>query len=298
MNSIFARILGIALIISAIAAILFSGWGVVQIWRIKEPFTNDLISNVVLTRSALEATSQGLFVAEAALTQAMVDVVSVQHTLEATGRALRSSRPTFDSISTLLENDLPDAITATTTALDTAQSSARVIENFLRTISRIPFLPIDDYDPPVPLHESLGEVSESLAGVPATLIEMEENISSSQGNIIVMEAEFNIMARHVAQINESLRSANTVVSDYQEVITELQVRTDNLETQIRRWSNNLAWFLTIALVWLAITQAGFFVYGVQLLAGPPKVERVEELVVEKQIVREEQSEAPEEEQEE
>jgi hypothetical protein len=106
------------------------------------------------------------------------------------------------------------------------------------------------------------------------------------------------MARHVQQINESLRSANTVVSDYQEVITELQVRTDNLETQIRRWSNNLAWFLTIALVWLAITQAGLFVYGFQLLAGPPRVERVEELVVETQIVREEQSAEPDDEQEE
>lgn len=287
MNSIFSRLLGVLLVIAAIFGLIFSGWGLVRIWTIKSQVTGEILSTIELTHTTLEATAEGLFLAEQSLTQAKVDVVSLKNTLEATGRAIRATNPILSSLSNLMANDLPDAIEATQMSLETAQSSARLIESFLRTLSSIPFLPIEPYDPQVPLQESLGEVSASLEGIPQSLLDMEENLGQSQGNLILIQAEFNIMARHVEQINKSLTNAEIIVVEYQKVVSELQDRTSNLENDIPQRINNLVWWLTIILIWLAITQLGVLLQGITLLAGGREVERVEKVVVEKVIEKEE-----------
>lgn len=289
MNSVLSRILGVLLVIAAIFGLIFSGWGLVRIWTIKSQVIADILSTIELTHTTLEATSEGLFLAEQSLRQAKVDVVSLKNTLEATGRAIRATNPIISSLSDLMANDLPDAIEATQMSLETAQSSARLIESFLRTLSSIPFLPIEPYDPQVPLQESLGEVSASLEGIPESLLEMEENLGQSQGNLILIQAEFNIMARHVEQINESLTNAETIVLEYQEVISELQDRTSNLENDIPRRINNLVWWLTFILIWLAIIQLGVLLQGSTLMTGGREVLRVEKLVVEKEEIMQEDS---------
>jgi methyl-accepting chemotaxis protein len=286
MNSFFSRIVGVLMVIAAIFGLIFSGWGFVRIWTIKNQVVADILSTIELTHTTLEATSDGLFLAEQSLTQAKVDVISLKNTLEATGRAIRATNPIISSLSNLMANDLPDAIEATQMSLETAQSSARLIESFLRTLSSIPFLPIEPYDPQVPLQESLGEVSASLEGIPESLLEMDENLGQSQGNLILIQAEFNIMARHVEQINESLTNAETIVMEYQEVISELQERTSNLEDDIPQRINNLVWWLTFILIWLAITQIGLLLQGISLLAGGRQVARVEKVVVEKLVEKE------------
>jgi methyl-accepting chemotaxis protein len=286
MNSFFSRIVGVLMVIAAIFGLIFSGWGLVRIWTIKNQVAADILSTIELTHTTLEATSDGLFLAEQSLTQAKVDVISLKNTLEATGRAIRATNPIISSLSNLMANDLPDAIEATQMSLETAQSSARLIESFLRTLSSIPFLPIEPYDPQVPLQESLGEVSASLEGIPESLLEMDENLGQSQGNLILIQAEFNIMARHVEQINESLTNAETIVMEYQEVISELQERTSNLEDDIPQRINNLVWWLTFILIWLAITQIGLLLQGISLLAGGRQVARVEKVVVEKLVEKE------------
>lgn len=287
MNSIFSRLLGVLLVIAAIFGLIFSGWALVRVWTIKSQVTAEILSTIELTQTTLEATAEGLFLAEQSLTQAKVDVISLKNTLEATGRAIRATNPILSSLSSLMANDLPDAIEATQMSLETAQSSARLIESFLRTLSSIPFLPIEPYNPQVPLQESLGEVSASLEGIPESLLDMEDNLGKSQGNLILIQAEFNIMARHVQQINESLTNAETIVVEYQEVVSELQDRTSNLENVIPQRINNLVWWLTVILIWLAITQLGMLLQGIMLLTGRREVERVEKVVAERVVQKQE-----------
>ena len=288
MNSIFSRILGFALTVAAIAGLIFSGWGLVRVWTIKNTFTDDVLDTIALTKSTLEATSSGLIVAQDSIDQASLDVISIKNTLEATNRALKATNPVVVSLSDLLENDLPNAIDATITSLNSAQSSAQVIDNFLRTISSIPFLPVEPYNPSVPLNESLASVSDSLESIPGSLKDMEEGLNRSQGNLIVIQAEFSIMARNVERLNTSLSDAKVVVIEYQDVVSEIQTRVDRLETSIPRRINTLAWFLTFFLIWLAITQFGLLAQGIRLLTTPQSEERVETLVVERIVEKEDE----------
>jgi methyl-accepting chemotaxis protein len=265
MKFVLNRAVGYVLIIAAITGLVFSLVGIAAVWWVKRPLTQNVMSMIGLTDRTLKATSDALLVTKESLTEAMVDVISMKDTLEATSRAIHATNPMLDSLSDLLTSDLPDTIHATQTSLATAQSSAQVIENFLTSVSSLPLLPIQPYNPPVPLHESLKEVSQSLDALPQSLENMDESLSTSRGNLILIEAEFRIMSRNMQQMNASLLDAQGVITSYQNVVSDLKQRTARLSTNAPRWINNLAWFTTFLLVLIAIAQLGLLVQGLQLI---------------------------------
>ena len=276
MNLFLNRAVGYLLVIAAIIGLVFSLLGIAAVWRVKQPLTDDAMSMIELADRTLKATSDGLLLTKESLTEAMVSVISLKNTLEATSRAINATNPMLDSLSDLLTSSIPDSIYAIQNSLATAQSSARVIENFLKTVSSLPLLPIQPYNPPVPLHESLSDVSQSLDALPQSLMEMDKSLDSSRGNLILIEAEFRIMSRNVEQMNASLLDAQGVVDSYQNVVSDLQQRTANLSTNIPRWINNLAWFTTFLLILIAIAQLGLLVQGLMLIKYP-RITPVEEV---------------------
>jgi methyl-accepting chemotaxis protein len=276
MNLLLNRAVGYLLVIAATIGLVFSLLGIAAVWRVKQPLTDDAMSMIELADRTLKATSDGLLLTKESLTEAMVDVISLKNTLEATSRAINATNPMLDSLSNLLTSNIPDSIYTIQNSLATAQSSAQVIENFLKTVSSLPFLPIQPYDPPVPLHESLSDVSQSLDALPQSLMEMDKSLDSSRGNLILIEAEFRIMSRNVEQMNASLLDAQGVVDSYQNVVSDLQQRTANLSTNIPRWINNLTWFTTFLLILIAIAQLGLLVQGLMLIKYP-RITPVEEV---------------------
>ena len=68
------RIIGITFIVAAIIGLIFSLAGVIFVWAVKEPITQNLVSTIDLIETTLEATSSGLTVADDTLTQAMADL--------------------------------------------------------------------------------------------------------------------------------------------------------------------------------------------------------------------------------
>ena len=275
MNLFLNRAVGYLLVIAAIIGLVFSLLGIAAVW-VKRPLSDDAMSMIELADRTLKATSDGLLLTKESLTEAMVSVISLKNTLEATSRAINATNPMLDSLSDLLTSSIPDSIYAIQNSLATAQSSARVIENFLKTVSSLPLLPIQPYNPPVPLHESLSDVSQSLDALPQSLMEMDKSLDSSRGNLILIEAEFRIMSRNVEQMNASLLDAQGVVDSYQNVVSDLQQRTANLSTNIPRWINNLAWFTTFLLILIAIAQLGLLVQGLTLI-NYPRITPVEEV---------------------
>jgi hypothetical protein len=99
----------------------------------------------------------------------------------------------------------------------------------------------------------------------ASLKTMQASLNSSRGNLIVMQAEFRIMADHVHEINTSLVEAQSVVRQYQLVTADLQARLNSLQARLPGWINSGAWVLTFWIVWFLFTQIGLLFQGIELL---------------------------------
>lgn len=261
----FRRITGFALILASVAGLLFSLAGIAGIWRVQRNLTDRLIETVDLLDLTLETTTQGLTVVNDSLVRASTDVRALSSTLQTTGRVIRDTNPMVVEITNLVSDELPDTIVKTQVALTSAQASARLIERTLTIISNIPLLPVEAYNPPVPLDQALGEVVTSLDPLPESLSAMETTLNTSRGNLIMIEAELNIMARHINDINTSLAEARSVTRQYQGVVSTLHQQVTALRANLPGWINLASWFLTIGLVWLALTQLGLLAQGLEMV---------------------------------
>lgn len=265
MKSVINRIIGITLIGAAAAGMLITWYAFIGTWRIKKPVEAQLIKNLETFDSILEATDDGLTVANQFLDSTSASIIAFEITVETLSKSIDDSGPFLDSLSTLMADDLPNTFTSMQTSLLAAQSSARIIDGVLRSVTSIPFFPGDPYNPPVPLHVALAQVSDSLEGLPDSLSAMESSLDTTNDNLGIIKVEVERMAKDISQINDNLSEAQKVVTQYQTVVSDLQASVDAMRAGLPRWINTLARTFSIVFLLLSITQVGLLVQGLELL---------------------------------
>ena len=262
---IITKIIGITVIIAAIAGLIICIGGIVGVWMVRGPLATGLTNTFDLLGTTLKATSDGISVADQSLSQAANTVTALENTIRTMGKAVGDSVPLVDSLSTLTGKDLPDAILATQSALTSAQSSARSVESTLTLLTAFPLLPIDPYQPEVPLTDAMGEVSASLDPIPQSFAAMEDSLRTSKGNLIMLSAQVAVIANNVGELKTNLADAQKVVTQYQTNLATLQHQIDATLTSLPQFINIMAWLLTVIFVWLGLTQVGLLYQGIEMV---------------------------------
>ena len=165
----FNRVIGVLFITAAAAGMIFSLFGLIEVWHYKPVVTKNVRDNLALLEQALTSTQDGLAIVDQAVQTTTVEVASLQTGTRALAKAIHDSGPMLDSLSSLAGKDLPAAVIATQTSLASAQGSALLIDNILGALTSIPFSPVAKYNPEVPLHTALAQVSTSLDALPTSL---------------------------------------------------------------------------------------------------------------------------------
>lgn len=263
------KILGITFIVAAVIGLIFSLAGIILVWSVRIPLTTNLVSTLELIDTTLEATSSGLTVVEETITQSVSDINSLENTVRTAGQGVEDSVPLVESLSTLMSQDIPTAINATQTSLTTMQDAAGTIESSLKLVTSIPFLPIEGYDPEVSLSESLEDVSQSLDAIPQSLAEMETTMNTTKGNLIMLSAQVNIIARNISELKDSLYELSFVFDQYQDAISTIQTKVDSSRQNLASTITIGAWFFTVILIWLGIAQVGLLTQGIERLDRHP-----------------------------
>lgn len=259
------RLAGAALVLAALFGLVLSLGGIVVVWRQKTPMTQAVLSDLRLAQSVLASTGDALDLADDSLRTAVSSVQQIETTLEVMATSLEDTSPLITSLSSLLRQDIPTTIQATQTSLVAAQASAEIIDEVLTAITSIPFLTITPYNPPVPLHVALGEVSTSLDELPPSLEDIDASLADTDKNLTSIQIELRNMVDSTNQIRSSLSDARAVVGDYQRAIQRLSNRVNKLVQHFPAWADRLALGLTVLLGWVALTQVGLLVQGLTML---------------------------------
>jgi methyl-accepting chemotaxis protein len=265
MKPFFSRLFGLLLLGTAVLGLILSVVGLITTWKINQDLTTIVSDTIDSLDAILETTVQGLIVTEDSLDNAISNLVALNHTLLSTGEAINSTTPLITTFSTITTEDLPNTLYATQNSLLTAQSSARLIENVLTRVTGIPFFPGEPYRPEVPLHITLGEVSESLDPLVDSFLGMKSGLSNTQTNLLIINLEIREMSRNIEQVNASLVDARAVIGEYQSGFNQLQGQMVDLKAQNLSWINTMSWILSFGFVWLGFAQLGLFIQGFQLM---------------------------------
>jgi hypothetical protein len=261
------RLTGILLIAAAAAGMIFSLFGLIEVWQYKPVVTKNVGDNLALLDQALTSTQDGLAIVDQAMQTTAVEVASLQTVTRALAKAIHDSGPMLDSLSNLAGKDLPAAVIATQTSLASAQGSALLIDNILGALTSIPFSPVAKYNPEVPLHTALAQVSTSLDALPTSLATISSSISASKTNLDVVEQEVSKISATVKGISDHLSSAQTVIHQYQDVTTRLKEGSAAAQQAAPGWITAVAWGLTFGLIWFFIAQLGLLLQGLDLVQG-------------------------------
>jgi len=269
---ILALSAGIALIIAGIAGLVFSIGGLVVLPRLERQVDAVAAEQLEVLDRALAATLDGLITAETSLEQAVEAVDALEGVMVDVGLAINDTAPILDVAAELLGEQLPATINATQETLTSVATSAQLVDDILGVISVIPFLGTDRYNPDVSLHQGFQDVSDGLDGIPELLLTAGEGLSAGTESLQDVEKGFAAMGQSIGATTTSLESAQTVLNDYQQIVTDLHATLLSVSDSLPGWLRALRWGLTLALIWLGVAQIALITQGWELLGLHPPAE--------------------------
>jgi len=261
----YQRVTGIALMTAGVMGILLVIAGIIFMVRVGPRLEASAAESLELIDRTLLTTEEGLVLAEDSLAQVVETVESLEATVASLGQTINGTVPLVDSVADLLGERLTETIKATQDTLLSVAKSAKLVDNVLSIVTAIPFIGTDRYQPEVPLHVGLENVATSLDEIPDSLGAAQEDMTSSSGYLDEMHGEVTAMADNIGQIATSLESAQSVLTEYRDIVTDLQTQVSSLRQGLPVWLRWLGIVFSFFLVWLGIAQIGPMMQGWELI---------------------------------
>jgi hypothetical protein len=264
MRTIFTRITGILLMVSAMIGMVASLLGILAVWKYKPALEKTIFDQTSLLISTLGTTNEALSIANDSLATAASSMDSLQNVLSAFSKSIADSKPMIDELSTMLSVEIPNTIISTQESLENSQTSAKIIDDLLRIITAIPFFPGDPYNPDVPLNVALGKVSDSLDPLPQSLTTMQRSLIDLDDNLEIADVEFELVNLEIDQMKNQLADSHNLIAEQVTRNQNLIAQLESIQEQIPASVTFFTWLTTFTLVWIITTQIGLLLQGSEL----------------------------------
>lgn len=259
------RIVGFITAVIAGGSLLVSLYALYQVWSLRQPFTENLGASLDLVTATLDTTSDTLVTFQQSLDLTSDNVDYLDRLANTIAQSIHDSTPVVDSLKTLTARDLPATLAATEKSLTSAQSSAKLIDDVLGSLSRIPLLPLAPYKPDVPLATSLAQVSSSLQTLSPSLASINSSLEIASGNLASLESQTRDLSRNIQQIKKNVAGIRQAAAKYQETTIVVRARMAVIKGALPSWITTGVLAISFILGWLMVTQIDLFLRGLRLL---------------------------------
>lgn len=266
MSAAFKKIIAVLMIIFTSLGLLLSLFFLVQTWQIRQPVTVKLQSAFKTTSSLLQTTLVGLDVIDQVVTNVYSTTLYLDDATKALAQTVENTDQFIDSAGSFVGENLNHTITNTQRTIESAQSSARVVDNILTALSNIPLIGLD-YNPQTPLSTALGDVSTSLDPLQDSLQGFQDNLLATQSNLQLFVRQLEFLDQNISEINQNLAASQDVIEKYQEQVTSLKSWIDKAIISMPVWVTAMCVIITIFILMIIFVQGAILLQGIYLLTG-------------------------------
>lgn len=245
-------VLGLVLVILAGVSLLIDAAGIVQVWLIREPATNNAIATLNLLNRTLETTSQGLAIAKTSLVSVTNTIGALQTTVSSAAATIESAGGAVKSLGEIMGTNLSNSLDTALQTLESVRNSTQVIDDFLGSVSQIPFVNLS-YNPEQRLSETVGKLEENLSQVPASLRSLEANLETSGDGLDKVGDDASSLAASLGQVQTDLEQLVSVVEQYEQQVKAFQQTVQLWQANIVTIIWGIVLFATFVLLWLGAT---------------------------------------------
>lgn len=186
---------------------------------------------------------------------------SVQVTMSETSLTLTQASAVTRNLGTVVTVDVPESVDAVRASLPGLIRTAGVVDTTMRGLS---FFGVD-YDPALPLDESIETIDDRLAEIPMVLRAQQGTLDSVAGDLGTFSSASLEIADDLATIRLQLAEASDVLGSYGSLVADGSTVLDDLEARVE---TSLAAFRFVVLfvgLGLIVTQVGTVAVGVAVV---------------------------------
>lgn len=274
------RIIGGAIILVGLAGLAAGAYGVVWLQGAAETTEQEITSGMDFGLEALETISDTLQVLILTVDDTALVLDSAVESSEATVETLDAIRPAVKELSNIIALGLPDSIEAVQAAMPAVEQASSAIDATLRTLAAFEWsatIPIIDYelafglgveyDPPVPLDESVAQVSAALEELPSHLTEIEVGLETTHDSLGQTATSIENAAENLATVSRGLSATSASLEEYNDLIDRATDRLRQMRWNVRENIRLARLALGMALAWLALSQLAPLYLGCTLLSS-------------------------------
>jgi hypothetical protein len=251
---------------SASLGILLCLFFLIQTWRIRQPATEKLQTAFSSASSILQTTGSGLDIIDQIVTNVYSSTTYLSEATDALANTIENTDKFVNSAGSFLGEGFNTTITNTQKTLESAQSSALVIDNILTTLSKIPLIGIN-YNPTIPLSTALGDVSSSLDPLQESLTGFQDSLQSTQSNLSIIKDKMVLLNQNIIIINENLADSQAVIEKYKTQVTTLQNWVDQAVISMPTWVTTACVIISFFIILLILVQSTIVLQGVYLYSN-------------------------------
>lgn len=265
-TSLSRKLLGFVLIILSILGILFSISGIIATWVIRPRLRDSLSEAIASLEDALTSSQKGVTLLDQSISDLLGDFSTIEESFESLDITLSGITTSLETSADLIGDDLKQTVSDTQIALDSAVTTAELIDNTLKFLSRIPLLGVD-YDPEVPLHISLEQVAENLDTFPATLEEIETGLKTTTDGLASLQTNLMDLNDLVQSFSTNLENAQVVLGRFNDSIGVMETRLESFNENLTLYLSILSLLFTGIFFWLGLSQISILSQGFLYFRG-------------------------------
>jgi hypothetical protein len=259
------RLIGLILILVALTGLFFALFGLVKVSQLRTTLVSQVETAITLTDETLDNTVDGLVLVSESLNNTVNSLAALEATTGTMVNSIDDTNNLLASAADVIGEDIPTAIDSAILSLSSAQSAARVIDDYLRILSAIPFISSERYNPNPPLNVAIQNVADNLADINPSLLATEENLQLTRDNLIGLEENLATLKDEIGLIKDNVDAMQGVIDNYQETLEKTRTLVDNTGAAAAGWISGGSIGLMVFFVWFALAQLAPLFQGLHLL---------------------------------
>jgi len=267
MSTWYLKSSAILLILGALLGIFLAVGGTLYLWGNENRLNSQVTRGLDLIDNTLETSAEGLELLNQSLLRTTSTIALLKETSDELSSSLDSTIPIVEQMGTMIGEDMTTVVRDTQASLSSAQSSARLVDDTLRIITSLPLIG-QRYAPALPLGESIGNVTESLEGLPDSFRDIQHQMNTAAGQLETIQSEVESLAENITEAENSITEAQGVIGEYESQVSTLQERMAGIRQNFPRWIRSFNWGITLFLIWMAIAQVGLINQALSQIRRP------------------------------
>ena len=269
-NMLIKRILGFIIILTALFGLVACLIAIVAGPPVLDRVAADIDDSMTSIGGTLDTVSATLRFAQVTSSQVITGLSTAEISVLNTAAIINQTRPMLLSAGAIVTVDVANSLDQVQATIPTLAQLAGNVDKTLNFLSNVNILGYGlgiDYNPAVPLDQSITAIGNSLNGIPDKLRSISTSIIATDQALDTTVTNLNTIGSNLHDINASFSQFSGLFGKYLQNTTAIKQRLLVTQNELHNDLQFIKMILLILVAWLGLTQLAPLYVGFSLLTG-------------------------------